>query len=113
MGVYYDAKVAWGLLIPGENVEDGLDLEDVYILPEGFTYSMGGDHTDGKNIAYVLHPPHASQPVLDTMRDSGFGVYAMDDIYRPDEKDVLVLRDFCRTNDVSPVIGWFAISSVG
>lgn len=114
MGVYYHASIVWGLRIPHTPELDGMDLQDVYELPPGFWYTIGGDQMDGENIAYVVHPNNAKAVVLTTLgANDSFGVYAIGDVYQPtlDEEETLI--DFayqCGLTDDN--IDWFAVTSV-
>lgn len=115
MGVYYDASIVWGLRIPESDEIRGNDLEDVYQLPAGYSYSMGGDLMSDVDITYVLHPKKARATILETAgtSDSDFGVHAVDDIFQPTTQQRLELQDFAIKYDIDARIGWFAVSSVG
>lgn len=112
MSVDYDASVVWGLFIPDSDELYGVDLTDVYELPPGFGYSMSGNFMDGEDIGYVIHPRGAATTILDSST-SGFGVYALDDLFRPTSEDSRALRRFAIRYGLPLNIGWFAISSVG
>ena len=115
MGVYYNASLAWGLRIPQTPALIGEDLTDVYDIPAGYMYSVGGDEVNGENIAYVVHPVGACTSILDTggFREEGFGVYSVQEIYNPAQEQADALVVLARQNGLDEDIGWFAISSVG
>lgn len=109
MGVYYEASVAWGFLLP---VPEGEDPDDVYDIPPGFDVTVGGDEIDD-DIRWVLHPEGAKQIILNSRNEDGLGVYPVDRVYRPTWEDNSALLDFTDRYNLPGRFGWFAISSVG
>lgn len=114
MGIYYDAWLAWGLRVPHTDELDGVDLTDVYALPEGFSYLQGGNHLDGTDQGYIILPQGASTVIMDTLSyNMPFGVTAVEEIYNPTYVEVDTLVNFARHYGLDEQIGWFAVSAVG
>jgi hypothetical protein len=119
VGTYYSISYGWGLRI---DANDAPDYEDGFyewvndVTPDGFVYSVGGNHFDGTGQAALVSPDGGIYRLLHTsgLYGENYGVFGdLENDFCHTDEQLVVLMKLAREYGLPENIGWFVVSSVG
>lgn len=113
MGVYFSTKIVWGLRVSETFGMERLEEFDPRV-PEGFTFTPGGDMMNSENVSYVIHPKDRIKRLLHSndYNSEQYGVFRLQEQFTHTDEEVATLLNFAREYGLDEDIDFFVMVSV-